>query len=196
MNNNIISLSTWVDNLNEYILNRKDYTLKRNIDTLTGTLELLTIYQQYLKYINSNDILFYNILKLVDVLNSKNIDTSFYNHWISYFISCGNAEWISLWKTVKNVFENNNLGDDIMNFSFEPNRIFYQEGDKLLAEITFPQVQDGVFCINHTFVDNSLRGKGVAKKLVELAVHQIELNGGKVTATCSYAQNWLDKNKN
>ncbi|MCC8069651.1 MAG: N-acetyltransferase [Ruminococcus sp.] len=78
-----------------------------------------------------------------------------------------------------------------MNFIFEPNRIFYQVDGKLLAEITFPQTQKGVFCIDHTFVDSSLRGQGIANKLVELAVKQILNQNGRVVATCSYAQKWL-----
>ena len=42
-------------------------------------------------------------------------------------------------------------------------RIFVQgEDGKLLAEITFPTGEDGVADINHTFVDESLRGRGVA----------------------------------
>lgn len=80
-----------------------------------------------------------------------------------------------------------------MKYTFEPNRIFYQDGDKLLAEITFPETQKGVFCINHTFVDSSLRGQGIASKLVEMAIQEIQKQNGTVTATCSYAQKWLDK---
>lgn len=83
-----------------------------------------------------------------------------------------------------------------MKYIFEPNRILYQEKDKLLAEITFPEIQKGVFCINHTFVDTSLRGQGIASKLVEMAVQEIQKQNGMVTATCSYAQKWLDKHNN
>lgn len=36
------------------------------------------------------------------------------------------------------------------------------EDGKLLAEITFPTGEDGVADIDHTFVDESLRGQGVA----------------------------------
>lgn len=80
-----------------------------------------------------------------------------------------------------------------MNFTVESQRIYYQKNGKVLAEITFPKVQDGTFCIDHTFVDSSLRGQGVAGKLVELAVKEITSNGGTVTATCSYAKSWLEK---
>jgi predicted GNAT family acetyltransferase len=49
------------------------------------------------------------------------------------------------------------------------------------------------YIIDHTFVDESLRGQGIASKLVQAAVDEIESKGGVVKATCSYAVNWLDK---
>lgn len=79
-------------------------------------------------------------------------------------------------------------------FTIEKNRIFMQnESGKTLAEITFPETSDGVYTIDHTFVDESLRGQGVASKLVQAAADEIEKRGGKIKATCSYAAKWLDK---
>lgn len=79
-------------------------------------------------------------------------------------------------------------------FTIEKNRLFMQnESGKILAEITFPETSDGVYTIDHTFVDESLRGQGVASKLVQAAVDEIEKRGGKVEASCSYAAKWLDK---
>lgn len=79
-------------------------------------------------------------------------------------------------------------------FSIEKDRVFMQdETGKTIAEITFPETSDGVYTIDHTFVDESLRGQGVASKLVQAAVEEIENRGGKVEATCSYAAMWLDK---
>ena len=74
------------------------------------------------------------------------------------------------------------------------NRI--QQKDKtgrVIAEITFPETSPGVFVIDHTFVDKSLRGLGVASKLVQAAVDEIKKRGGKVQATCSYAKKWLEE---
>lgn len=83
-----------------------------------------------------------------------------------------------------------------MNFKIESNRIFKEdENGKVIAEITFPETENGVFCIDHTFVDDSLRGQGIAGQLMQLAFDKIKEQGGKVTATCSYAQHWLEKNK-
>lgn len=82
-----------------------------------------------------------------------------------------------------------------MDFIKESNRIYKTDDTgKIIAEITFPENDPGVFCIDHTFVDEVLRGQGVAQKLVSDAVAEIESKGGKVTATCSYAQHWLEKN--
>lgn len=71
----------------------------------------------------------------------------------------------------------------------------YMEDDagRMVAEITFPETSEGVFTIDHTFVDKSLRGQGIAAKLVQAAVDEIEKRGGKVEATCPYAVKWLEK---
>lgn len=78
-----------------------------------------------------------------------------------------------------------------MTFKYEQNRIYAQEtSGKLLAEITFPQ-QDDIYDINHTFVDDSLRGQGIAAKLVSAAAEQIRSAGGKTHASCPYAEKWF-----
>ena len=77
-----------------------------------------------------------------------------------------------------------------MEFQREDGRIFAMDGDRLVAEITFP-ARDGVAHIDHTFVDDSLRGQGVAGQLVRAAADQIRADGRKARATCSYAQTWF-----
>ncbi|MFQ8601369.1 MAG: GNAT family N-acetyltransferase [Oscillospiraceae bacterium] len=81
-----------------------------------------------------------------------------------------------------------------MQFKTENNRIFYaDETGKLLAEVTFPDAGDGTAEINHTFVDESLRGQGVAGKLLEAAVQKLRADGKKARPTCSYAVKWFEK---
>lgn len=83
-----------------------------------------------------------------------------------------------------------------MEFIKEDSRIYsLDDNGKVVAEITFYESENGVFTIEHTFVDESLRGQGIAGKLVEMAVEEIEKRGGKIEATCSYAKKWLEKNK-
>ena len=70
----------------------------------------------------------------------------------------------------------------------------YDNEGKLIAEITFPETEPGVFTIDHTFVDDSLRGQGMAGTLVQLAVDEIQRREGVIAATCSYAKKWLEEN--
>lgn len=79
-----------------------------------------------------------------------------------------------------------------MDFITEQDRIYAENNEgKVIAEINFPENSKGIFEITHTFVDESLRGKGMAGKLVAEAVHTIKSRHGEVTASCSYAQKWL-----
>ena len=75
-----------------------------------------------------------------------------------------------------------------LEFHHEDNRIYAEKGD---GKMVFPESSPGVCEIAHTYVDESLRGQGVAGKLMELAVAAIEGQGKKVTASCSYARKWL-----
>lgn len=76
----------------------------------------------------------------------------------------------------------------------EENRILHRDKTgKIVAEITFPEISPGIFVIDHTFVDESLRGQGMASKLVQAAVNEIKNRGGQVKATCSYAAKWLNE---
>ncbi len=80
-----------------------------------------------------------------------------------------------------------------MDFITEKDRIYSTDSSgKLLAEITFP-TEEGVSIIDHTFVDPSLRGQGVAGKLVKLAIDKILSEGNKLAATCTYAVTWFER---
>ncbi len=81
-----------------------------------------------------------------------------------------------------------------MDFIYEANRIYAEdESGKLLAEITFPAIDEKTVNMNHTFVDDSLRGQGVAGKLMTAAVETLRAQGKKVSPTCSYAVHWFEK---
>ena len=78
-----------------------------------------------------------------------------------------------------------------MDFIHEAERIYAQnDAGEVIAEIDFP-VHDGIAEINHTFVDGSLRGQGVAGKLVAAAAEQLREAGLRILPTCSYAVKWF-----
>lgn len=83
-----------------------------------------------------------------------------------------------------------------MNWQYEKNRIYALDDKKeLLAEITFVSKSENEVVIDHTYVNPSLRGQGVAGKMMEVMMSYIQENNLKTTATCSYADSWLEKNK-
>lgn len=67
------------------------------------------------------------------------------------------------------------------------------ENGEVLAEIDFPTVEEGVFEITHTIVSPSLQGQGIARKLVEKVLEIAKEKGYRVTASCSYAKHYLEK---
>ena len=66
----------------------------------------------------------------------------------------------------------------------------------VLAEILFPTIKENVYNITHTYVDDSLRGQGIARKLVEQVIEIAHENNYKITAVCSYARSYFAKNEN
>lgn len=80
-----------------------------------------------------------------------------------------------------------------MEFIIEKERIYATDASgKIIAEVTFP-TKEGISTIDHTFVDPSLRGQGVAGKLVKSAADKIMSDGNKIAATCSYAATWFKR---
>lgn len=81
-----------------------------------------------------------------------------------------------------------------MEWIYTKGRIFAEdEKGKLLAEVTFPKISENTVDINHTFVDDSLRGQGIAGKLMERTVKVLEQLDQKAVCSCSYAQAWFLK---
>lgn len=80
-----------------------------------------------------------------------------------------------------------------MEFIFEEDRIYCEEKGKLLAEITFPARSKDIVEIDHTFVDASLRGQGIAGDLMQMAVSVLKNEDKKIKPTCTYAIAWFEK---
>lgn len=81
-----------------------------------------------------------------------------------------------------------------MEFTYNKNQIALYDADKrMVAEVTFPDVDEDTVNIDHTFVDDSLRGQGVAGKLMEAAAGYLQKQQKKAVLTCSYAVKWFEK---
>lgn len=79
-------------------------------------------------------------------------------------------------------------------FEIHSHAILYTTTDgTVLAEVTFPDVDEGIVDINHTFVDESLRGQGIASQLLEQTARELDETGRKARLTCSYAIKWFER---
>jgi hypothetical protein len=74
-----------------------------------------------------------------------------------------------------------------MEFETGENKIFRvnDEGEEI-AVITYKPIGDEVVDADHTFVDPSLRGQGIAEQLVDRLVDEMEQEGKKIKPTCPY----------
>lgn len=57
-----------------------------------------------------------------------------------------------------------------------------------LAELTYTFDRDGTAVLNHTFVSDELRGRGMALRLTKSAVEWARRSDVKVVPVCSYAR--------
>lgn len=79
-----------------------------------------------------------------------------------------------------------------MEFFYEQDRVCQKDAaGHVIAEVTFPPAGSGTVNIDHTFVDDSLRGQGVAGKLMEAAAGLLRKDGRQAVLTCSYAVKWF-----
>lgn len=70
----------------------------------------------------------------------------------------------------------------------------YLEDRQGKAEITY-SIYNGVMRVDHTFVPDSMRGKGIAKKLVLEVIDYAKENNYKIEPVCSYVVSFFEKNK-
>lgn len=81
-----------------------------------------------------------------------------------------------------------------MEFTHSKNSItLLSESGKTLAEVTFPDIDTNTVNVNHTFVDDSLRGQGIAGKLMEELVISLRNSNRRAVLNCSYAISWFEK---
>ena len=75
----------------------------------------------------------------------------------------------------------------------EESKTTYLVNDVVMGEVDYPYINEDTVNIMHTFVDNSLRGQGIADKLMTEVFKYLSKNNVKVVCTCSYAASWLEK---
>lgn len=77
-------------------------------------------------------------------------------------------------------------------FTQEKNRFYMGDPKQPTAEITFRDIDKDTMSVDHTFVDGSLRGRGIAEKLLDAVADLARQEHKKLSATCSYARGKLD----
>ena len=83
-----------------------------------------------------------------------------------------------------------------MKFIIEKERIYLNNDQgEMIAEARIPFVQDGVFNVERVFVDSSLRGQGMASKVMDEVYNYAKANNYTVVNSCPYAVAWFKKNE-
>lgn len=83
----------------------------------------------------------------------------------------------------------------MLHYIAEANRIYAQDQNGLLqAEVTFPNRDDKRVNVDHVFVDESLRGQGIAGEAMKFAYDTIKGRGLLIVAKCPFAIAWFKKN--
>ncbi len=81
-----------------------------------------------------------------------------------------------------------------MEFKYSDYRIHVEDASgKMIVEATFPLIKAGVGNVDHTYVDPSLRGQGIANTLMHHVYDHAKTQGIKLVATCPYAIVWFKK---
>lgn len=81
-----------------------------------------------------------------------------------------------------------------MEFLKKEGRIYKEDDNgEEIAMISYVPVTDDVVDANSTFVDPSLRGQGIAEKLVEALVEDMEKEGKKIKPSCPYVETLFER---
>ena len=81
-----------------------------------------------------------------------------------------------------------------MEFKKSSDRIWLEDAQgREIAFGSFPAQTEQTVEIDHTVVDDSLRGQGVAGALLETLAQELRAQGKTAVPTCPYAVKWFDK---
>ena len=81
-----------------------------------------------------------------------------------------------------------------MEFRINKDKIELIDNETLVGEIGFSYIDESIISIDHTFVNESYRGQGIASKLMIKAIEYAKENNLKIKPVCSYAVSFLNKN--
>ncbi len=70
---------------------------------------------------------------------------------------------------------------------------YVEENGKTVAEMTYSVVNPSLIIIDHTEVDESLKGKGAGLKLLNKLVEYARANTIKIIPLCPFAKSMFDK---
>jgi predicted GNAT family acetyltransferase len=89
-----------------------------------------------------------------------------------------------------------NVRMDIKHKQASTNGVFYIEGrDNYLAELDYSLTPGQLMIINHTEVDDLLRGQNIGRDLVNTAVGYARKNKLKIVPLCPFADALMKRNK-
>lgn len=77
----------------------------------------------------------------------------------------------------------------------EKKHFIENEEGKIVAEITFVLAGASKVIIDHTFVDESLRGQNIASKLVASVVEEMREQDKKIVPLCPFAKAEFERKK-
>lgn len=77
-------------------------------------------------------------------------------------------------------------------FEAEDSRAVARRGDELLGEATVT-IRDGLWTLDHTYVDEKARGQRVGSGLVRAVAEAARAQGARVLPLCSYARMEFDR---
>ncbi|MGX7420215.1 GNAT family N-acetyltransferase [Carnobacterium gallinarum] len=81
-----------------------------------------------------------------------------------------------------------------MEFEKSENRFYKNdENGKMIAEVTYVPAGSEKVILDHTFVDPSLRGQGIAGQLVKRVVDEMRVEGKKIVPLCPFARAEFDR---
>lgn len=80
-------------------------------------------------------------------------------------------------------------------FNGQKGSYYIKQNDILLAEMTYVMSGEKTFIIDHTFVDSSLKGQGIGRKLLDALVEHARKNHLKIIPLCPFAKSVFDKDE-